>query len=169
MNGFWYPWGRGVNGNRAGEFIRAWRHVHRIFSLAGAHKVIWVWSPVSGAPGAEFPGRGYVDALGLTCLNGGSRALRGDWRTINQICGRSVAQLENLAGGLPIELSETATSGNGRGKAQWITNLFAWLRAHSEVKTVIWFNLNKETNWMIQSSPAAERAMRTGLAGSRFN
>ena len=36
MNGIWYPWAEQVNGNKPGEFIEAWRHVHDIFTEAGA-------------------------------------------------------------------------------------------------------------------------------------
>ena len=31
MDGFWYPWGGTANGNTPLDFVRAWRHVHRIF------------------------------------------------------------------------------------------------------------------------------------------
>ena len=57
MNGDWYPWGAGTNGNTPAEFVSAWRHVHDIFAAAGATNVQWVWSPVSGAPSAVLPGR----------------------------------------------------------------------------------------------------------------
>ena len=46
MNGNWYPWGVGVNGNKPGEYVEAWRHVHDIFVQEGATSdVKWVWSP----------------------------------------------------------------------------------------------------------------------------
>ena len=35
MNGFWFPWSEGVNGNKSGEFVAAWRHVHDIFTAEG--------------------------------------------------------------------------------------------------------------------------------------
>ena len=31
MNGNWYPWAEGVNGNVAGDYVNAWRHVRAIF------------------------------------------------------------------------------------------------------------------------------------------
>ena len=45
MNGTWYPWCERTNGNRPGQYVRAWRHVHDIFSEVGATNVTWVWSP----------------------------------------------------------------------------------------------------------------------------
>ena len=45
MNGFWFPWSEGVNGNKAGEFVAAWRHIHRFFTSVGANNATWVWCP----------------------------------------------------------------------------------------------------------------------------
>ena len=38
MNGRWFPWHEGVNGNQAGESVKAWRHVHDIFTAVGVHQ-----------------------------------------------------------------------------------------------------------------------------------
>src|SRR3954454_17181868 len=35
MNGDFFPWSTGVNGNQPGEFVAAWRHVHDIFTSVG--------------------------------------------------------------------------------------------------------------------------------------
>ena len=45
MNGDWFPWSEGVNGNPSGEYVAAWRHVHDIFAAVGATNVTWVWCP----------------------------------------------------------------------------------------------------------------------------
>lgn len=168
MNGWWYPWGQRVNGNRPGEYVLAWRHVHRIFTLARARNVTWVWSPVAGAPQRDFPGAGYVDALGVTCLNGGTEALSRHWRSLEQICGRSIDALHALAPQLPIELSEVGSTERGGSKAAWITGMFAWLRDHPDVTTINWFNLDKEANWMVQSSAAARHAFQRAVRTSHF-
>jgi hypothetical protein len=44
MNGTWYPWSIGVNGNSANDYRNAYRHVHDMFIAAGAAQVQWVWS-----------------------------------------------------------------------------------------------------------------------------
>ena len=46
MNGDWFTWSEGVNGNTAGQFVAAWRHVHDVFESVGASNVTWVWSPI---------------------------------------------------------------------------------------------------------------------------
>jgi hypothetical protein len=166
MNGFWYPWAETGNGNRDGEFVRAWRHVHDIFNRAGAKNVRWVWSPVSGAPRGYYPGPRYVDRLGLTCLNGGPKLFRQGWRSLGQVCGPSIRALHQMAPRRPIELSEFSTAEQGGNKAAWIRAAARFLRAHPEVKTVVWFNLRKETDWRVQSSPAAQRAAAGALGAA---
>jgi cellulose synthase (UDP-forming) len=168
MNGGWYPWGARTNGNTPAQFVSAWRHIHNIFTAAGARNVQWVWSPVSGAPKQYFPGVRYVDRLGVTCLNGGTKAFNSGWRSLAAICGPSVQKLHALAPGLPIELSEVASTDAGGNEAAWISNMFSYLARHPEVKSFIWFNLDKQTNWPIQSSPAAERALRHGVQARRY-
>lgn len=44
MNGNWHPWAQGVNGNQAGDYVRAWQHVHDLVASMGATNVHWVWS-----------------------------------------------------------------------------------------------------------------------------
>ena len=46
MNGNWFPWSEGLNGNTAGQFVQMWQHVWNIFQAAGANTyVIWLWAP----------------------------------------------------------------------------------------------------------------------------
>ena len=67
------PLGEGANGNKPGEYVAAWRHVHDIFAAAGATNATWVWCPYADvtpqpAPSPSYyPGDAYVD---WTCLDG---------------------------------------------------------------------------------------------------
>jgi hypothetical protein len=162
MNGYWYPWADAANDNRPGQFVAAWRHIHGIFTRAGATNVKWVWSPYSGAPRGDFPGVHEVDVIGVTCLNGAA-ADQQPWHSFAQQCGHSISQLHALAPALPIQASETGCTNVGGNKAAWITDMFSYLARHPIVKSMICFNLNKETEWRVQSSPAAERAFSRGL------
>src|SRR4051812_10487563 len=86
MNGWWYPWGEGrtssgavVNGNSAGDFVKAWRHVHDIFTRVGARNVSWLWNPNMQSRATNYaplwrlyPGNAYVDWTGLSLYNKGS-------------------------------------------------------------------------------------------------
>lgn len=163
MDGHWYPWGQHVNGNRPAEFVRAWRHVHHIFALAGASNVQWVWNPVSGAPRDLFPGDREVNRFGVDCLNGGRVAFGSGWRSFTRVCAREIAALHALDPRLPIDISETASTSVGGSKVTWIRRMFAYLRRHPDVKTVVWFDLDKETDWRVDSSPASATAFAAGM------
>ncbi len=168
MNGNWYPWGANTNGNKPGDYVRAWRHVWNIFHAEHATNVQWVWSPVNGNAKQYYPGNKYVNRLGVTCLNGGSGAFTDGWRSFQSICGESILQLHALAPHLPIDISEVASSERGGNKSAWIEGMFASLAQYPEVKSFIWFNLEKQTDWPIESSHRAEVAFRDGVASNRF-
>jgi beta-mannanase len=169
MNGFWYPWAEVANGNRPEQFVQAWRHVHDIFKAAGATNVKWVWSPFAASIKAEeYPGSAYVDIMGLSGFNGGPELKWHKWQSFATIFGPAIAALTALAPDKPIELSEVGCSEQGGSKAAWITGLFKSLSQYPRVISLVWFNVDKESNWGIQSSARAERAFAAGVASSRF-
>lgn len=165
MNGSWYPWGR-VAGNAPGTYARAWRHVHDIFFAAGATNVRWVWSPVAGQPIdlADYPGDQYVDVLGLSGFNGGSALPWQGWRSFSQIFGSSLVALSAFAPSKPIEISEVSSAEAGGDKGAFITGMFKTLRSYPHVRRVQWFDLPKQTDWRVNSSPGSVRAMAAALA-----
>ena len=42
--------------------------------------------------------------------------------------------------------------------------MFTMLKANPEIRGFVWFDIQKETNWPIDSSPASLAAFRAGLA-----
>jgi hypothetical protein len=160
MNGYWYPWGGTVNGNSAADFIRAWRHLHDIFVQAGATNVRWVWSPNAGDwPATDanrfeqyYPGDQYVDVLSLDGYNFGTSVPGFGWSTFDSIFGSAYARLAQL-GPQPIWITETASAPEGGDKAAWIRDMFASIASYPRLAAVIWFNVNKERDWRVDSSP----------------
>lgn len=79
MNGYWIPWGGLVNGNKPGDFVPAWRHVHDIFVAQGATNVKFVWAVNFGSSPRSmlnditqyYPGDAYVDYIGINGYNFG--------------------------------------------------------------------------------------------------
>ena len=73
MNGNWFPWSEGLNGNTSGQYVEMWRHVWNIFQAAGANNyVIWLWAPnrvdnLTNPPALSelYPGDSYVDWIGV--------------------------------------------------------------------------------------------------------
>jgi beta-mannanase len=169
MNGRWYPWSESANGNRRGQFVRAWRHVHGLFAAEGATNVTWIWAPVAGGLRREqYPGPAYVDVLGVSGFNGGGLLFRRQgWRSFPDAFGMTLDALHHLAPGKPVALSEIASTERGGDKAQWIREMFAEIRRRPYVRALVWFNLRKEADWRIDSSDAAREAFARGIATVR--
>ena len=67
--------------------------------------------------------------------------------------------------GKPVIIGEFASEeGSGDAKAQWIRAAFRRLRSHPAVVGAVWFNMQKETDWRVDSSGAALQAYREVLA-----
>jgi hypothetical protein len=169
MDGNWFPWDDYANGNHPGQFEQAWRHVHDIFTSAGATNVKWVWSPAFARSTTQFPGTAYVDVLATTCQNGGRPLFARGWQSFAQGCGKAIDRLHALEPRVPIQLAEAATAEQGGSKARWIRDMWAYLAARPYVTSMIWFNIVKETNWRIDSSPSAERAFAAGAKSPRVD
>ncbi|MGK2321274.1 glycoside hydrolase family 26 protein [Gordonia rhizosphera] len=76
MNGTWYPWSIGVNGNTAADYRAAWTRMRSVILSAGATNLEFVWAPnvlTLGTSGfnAAYPGPDQVDHLGLDGYNWG--------------------------------------------------------------------------------------------------
>ena len=172
MNGNWYPWAEGVNGNQPGDYVQAWRHVHDVVAATGASNVDWVWSPNVPYFGSTdlaglFPGAGYVNVVALDGYNWGTSASWSSWMSPQDLFAPGMAQLRTLAPGLPILIAETASAEAGGSKAQWNTDLVSYLAAQPDVVGFVWFHLQKETDWRINSSDTSAAAFNAALAARR--
>ena len=172
MNGDWYPWAEGVNGNEAGDYVQAWRHVHDVMAATGASNVSWVWSPNVPYWGSTdlsglYPGAGYVDIVALDGYNWGTSASWSGWISPQDLFAPGIAQLRSLAPGVPILIAETASSEAGGSKAAWNTDLVSYLAAQPDVMGFVWFHMQKEADWRINSSDASASAFNSALAARR--
>ena len=97
-----------------------------------------------------YPGTGYVDVLSLDGYNWGS-AGGGGWQSFREVFEDIYPKL--AAKGKPIMIGEMASAQSGGDKAQWIDNVIPTLRSdYPLIKGVIWFDVNKVTDWRIRSS-----------------
>ncbi|ASW52942.1 glycoside hydrolase family 26 protein [Plantactinospora sp. KBS50] len=172
MNGNWYPWSEMVNGNRAGDYVRAWRHVHDLFVAAGAGNVVWVWSPNAewddSTPRLStlYPGDSYVDWLGISGYYGtGAFA---DYRSFDSIFNSTIKQIRTFSD-RPLVITETAATDASGRKAEWIKQTFQVLPRHPDIIGLIWFEADKELDWRIVSSRSSARAFAQAVAGSRYD
>jgi hypothetical protein len=171
MNGYWYPWSEQANGNRPGEYVQAWRHVHDLFASVGATNVVWIWSPNVGyansTPLAElYPGDGYVDWVGFSGYYG--TAGNEDYKSFDQIFASSITEVEAFTR-KPIVITETGGSDAAGRKAEWISQLFASLPRFPEIIGLIWYEDVKEVDWRVADSPAASAAFAAGAADPRYD
>jgi beta-mannanase len=169
MNGAWYPWSEQSNGNRRGDYVRAWDHIQRIFDAVGATNVRWVWSVASVPVARElYPGRSAVDIVSLTIFNGGSQLRYTRWQSFGDLVAATVERLRGIVAGKPIEISEVGCAEQGGDKPAWISGLFSRLRQQPEIKSVVWFDLTKWSDWRIESSTGSIEAFRRGVADPRY-
>jgi hypothetical protein len=186
MNGNWFSWSEGVNGNQSGEYVQAWRHVHDIFASREVTNVTWVWSPnieYNGSTPLEglFPGDDYVDWLGMDGYNWGTvphapgavspHSIDSDqstivtgWQTFSQVFAQTYAHLTALST-KPLMVAEMASAEQGGSKAAWITDALSTQIPcnFKRIRAFIWFNENKETDWRIESSPSAQHAFAAAI------
>ncbi|WP_323747406.1 glycoside hydrolase family 26 protein [Catenulispora rubra] len=148
----------GWGGHDPAKFIAAWRHIHDIFTAAGATNVVWAWCPnvtdSSGAPAAMdyYPGDDYVDWTGVDGYNWGTSAAGFTWQSFNDVFATIYPQL--AAKGKPIIIGEMASDEVGGSKAQWIDDIVPTLKNnYPQIKAFVWFDIDKERHWQINSSP----------------
>jgi len=135
-----YPWGP-QNGNRAEDFVAAWRHVHLLFEKKGAKNVLWIWSPHPSMPWLEYyyPGNDVVDWVGLGALNYGTVASWSRWWSFDDIVGRAYPVVASF--GKPVMLTEFASLERGGDPASWYAAARVSLeKGYPAVKGVILFN-----------------------------
>ncbi len=178
MNGNWFPWGEGVNGNNPGEFVAAWRHVHDIFTSVGATNATWVWCPYAevdrhfAALAPLYPGDEYVDWTCMDGFNWGHNPTNPhSWKSFSQIFAPTYRRLvKRIAPSKPIVLAEMASTGKGQAKAGWIRDMFTQLRtSFRRIRGLIWFDqVDRGVDWPLETSPAAARAFASGVSKQGF-
>ena len=154
MNGDWYPWG-GRNTSPA-DFIAAWRHIHQIFSRAGASNVTWVWTVAprgarSSSQAQWWPGDAYVDWVGLDAY------YRKPTSTFGDIVG-SMAQVRTFTH-KPVLITETAVA-PGPHTARQVISLFIGVASHPGLIGFVWFDQDRQERWRLESDPVARRVFR---------
>jgi endoglucanase len=189
MNGDWdYAWQGAANGRdaRAPErFVAAWRRIVDLFRAEGATNARFVFSPNTGNPlggapadqthwnwyGHYYPGDGYVDYVGIHGFNGPS-VWGGPERGFDRLFdGREMgAMLSDLERRFakPIIIGEFATQESGDPtKAAWIEAAYASMMANPAVVGAVWFHMEKEADWRVDSSPSALAAYRRAVSAPR--
>lgn len=125
MNGDWYPWSELTNGNQPGQYVKAWRHVHDIFTKDGVTNVTWVWCPALDKPGHTplselYPGNKYVD---WTCMDAYNNSPT-TWVDFYDTVEPTYKKILSLAPNKPMMIGENGSienSTNPGAKPNWLT------------------------------------------------
>jgi hypothetical protein len=167
MNGSWYPWGFGVDGNTPRDYRKAWRHIHSIFRYHRAGNVKWVWSPNEDAGGGHplalfYPGDEFVDWLGIDGFCWGGTI---GWPSFTTIFASTYDRLVRMSA-KPILIAETAAGAEGGDKAAWIASaLEREAPRFPRVRGLAWFNdEDPKADFRVDSSPASLAAFRDAVS-----
>jgi beta-mannanase len=172
MNGHWFPWAQAANGNREGDSVATWRHVHDVFTSLGATNVTWVWCPTADPYheftnlGGLYPGDAYVDWTCLDGYNDGRAAGKRHWRTFDQIYSASYRHItQTIAPDKPFMIGEVASSERGGSKPAWISDMLAKLpTAYARIRAFVWFDVVlNSADWPIETRPASIAAFARGI------
>ena len=175
MNGWWYPWSLHENSPAAQfttkpkDFIAAWRHIHDVFTKAGATNVKWVWTVRQNVgelkgkkwPGIKswWPGGHYVDWVGMDGY------FRRETQDFNSVFGTQVTDIRALTT-KPLLIGETAVQMQNPNATKQISELFNGVRRTPKMLGFIWFDLNStrsNIHWNIDNNATAINAIRQEL------
>jgi len=167
MNGNWYPWCGTVNQNQPQEYIETWRYLHGIFRAVGAINVSWVWCPyVVSFPDSPknriscyYPGDAYVDWIGLDGYNWGATQPWSRWQTFTELFSPAYEIVTGLTD-KPLIIAEGASAESGGSKPEWIRELKDLKDFFPRIEGFVWFNIQKECAWQIDSSERALQAFK---------
>ena len=185
MNGNWqFPWSEQLNGNQPGDYIKAWQHVHDIFTQNGVTNVTWVWcpnisSPITRPMASLYPGDAYVDWI---CLDGYNKY--STWLEFNTVfTGSGIDWLYNsyeeiltVAPAKPLMIGEVASLEAGDGgarKSAWIIDTYMSQLPINfpKIKAIVWFNWdinNPLYTFPTDSSPASMDAFSSAIRSNYF-
>nr|WP_121270588.1 glycosyltransferase family 2 protein [Pedobacter schmidteae] len=154
MDNPFYPWS-GTGENTAEEFKAAWKYLYQFFFKRSVYNVVWVWNPWKAENiDAYFPGKTYVDWIGVTNLNYGN---------LNS-SGKSVSMADLYApfhqnpifrSGLPVMLAEMGSLSSAGEQDQWLTAAFKARKRFKEIKSFVFFNSAYDKN--VPNDPAQNR------------
>lgn len=183
MNGDWVTFqptrtGDRVHGGTYREFKQAWRYVVDYFRDRGADNLKWVFNPTVDVYAETttvsdiWPGRRYVDVLGLDGFNWGHDSSWGRWKSFERIMAPQYRRLTALHPTAPVWVCEVASKeprvddgapvDADNSKARWIKQALTTTR-FPRMTALIWFQEDKERDWRVESSPASLRAFRRHL------
>ena len=114
---------------------------------------------MAAAFGAYFPGDDWVDDAALDGYNYGP-VHDTPWRSFDQVFQGSYNVLARLST-KPLMITETSSTEVGGSKADWIAGIPQALTLKMpRIRALIWFDVDKESDWSVSSSKSSLAAFR---------
>ncbi|MDQ7818743.1 MAG: glycosyl hydrolase [Melioribacteraceae bacterium] len=158
-----YPWG--PQNNQPEDFIAAWKYIVNRFKMIGADNVIWVWSPhpAYGRFEEYYPGREFVDWIGVGTLNYGTVAPWSKWWTFDEIFAKHYEVLAQY--NKPIIISEFGSLAVGGDRSKWFEEALKDFDVkYPSVKALIFFHCSSDAtttyqtlNWYLKDDQAVTK------------
>jgi cellulose synthase (UDP-forming) len=170
MNGYWYPWSVGVNGNTYESYVAGWRHVVDRFRAAGADNVSFVWSintlaSFKEGKGVEqaYPGDDYVDWVATSGFNWDDYAPEwSSWVTPQFVFADTYKLLDSF--GKPVMFAEIGTGTHGGDPASWVRDAMDYFRTLPDVGAVLWFDRSYDGKIDFRLGPTQQAALGRSVA-----
>lgn len=150
LNGNWTPWSGTKNGNTPEKAVLAFRYVHRFFDSASnvkfglAVNAASVPNTQENSIDSYYPGDEYVDYVGVDGFNMGN-----PWDSFSDIFNSPLNTLSKYNKPMFVFSFGSAESYE---KAHWLNDaLNVQMPKYPLLKGFIYFNQNKERNWLLWS------------------
>lgn len=170
----WYGWAT-AHGNPPAVQIAAWKRIVSIFRAEGARNAAFVWTPYDAVDTLAWPGREWVDWIGLDIFNYGTMVEHGSWTDFRTLVAHALEPVKRF--GKPVILAEVGTTGHGGDRADWWRDAMLSLQggAFPEVRALVVFDNPACSNttgipvdWGFGQARGALAAMRPLMAGAGF-
>ncbi len=171
MNGDWYPWSAHTIG--AERYRRLFIHVWEVFDQVPGEKVRWIFSinaenvPAQNTYEPCYPGDSFVDYIGLDGYNWGSVRPWSRWKSFQEIFSPVYHEVVKCFR-KPVMITEFSSTSQGGDKAVWIEGALGTVRHMPQLKAVVLFDHDKETDWCFRPGTPEGVSLRAALAKGRF-
>jgi hypothetical protein len=163
----WYAWSGTVNGNRPGDYVRAWKHVRKVLKATAGRKVKLLWSVYArsvpdekrNALAVYFPGAKQVDLVGAAAYNfGTSQGLT--WTSPADLFAPAYGTIQKLTKKKPFWITETGSTARGGDAGAWIGALGQLPKTMPKLSGIVWYD--------VRDASGDFRVPRKGKAASAF-
>ncbi|MEH2196136.1 MAG: hypothetical protein V7K98_26305 [Nostoc sp.] len=165
------------------NFKLAYQRIQKIFKEAGvsSQAIRWVFAPNGWSQNNEhrfenyYPGDKSVDVVAFSSYNWGycSNSSWKHWNTPKEVFEPYIKRMKVMAGSKPIFIAQTASTSNTQNglqnsaKDQWLRDSYTQL-AGMGVRAILYFNINKECDWAINSNSGKSAGYKEAVSNPAF-